>query len=257
MNFPYGRHPPLIMGILNLTPDSFSDGGRWVDPTDAVKYAIEMVEQGADILDIGAESTRPGHSPVSAEEEWGRLEPVLKELIPSVDVPVSIDTMKADVAERCIALDVDIINDVNGLRGERMIEVCAGSDVDVVISHMNGMPGDTHKREMGPDYRQQIKSFLDSQCELARSAGIKDNRIILDPGVGFGKTPEQNLEISKDCSFLGKDHPILLGVSRKRFIRQYYPDMDVDAATAVVSKGSGAHILRVHNVKTMINELRP
>ena len=139
MIFPKGRgQPPLVMGILNLTPDSFSDGGRWNDTDSALKHAAEMVEQGVSIIDVGAESTRPGCTPVSADEEWSRLEPVLKELKGIVDVPISLDTMKAEVAEKAFSLGVDIINDVNGLRGEGMIEVCADHGASVVISHMYG-----------------------------------------------------------------------------------------------------------------------
>lgn len=260
MNRPYERgKSPLIMGILNLTPDSFSDGGRWTDVDKALEHAFAMIDEGADIIDVGAESTRPGCTPVSKEEEWARLEPVLKELIPAVDVPVSVDTMKSEVAAKSISLGVDIINDVNGFRGEGMFDVCSNSDVDIIISHMYGSYDGMHDSVMGDDYKQEIKTFLDDQIAIANDKGISDDRIIVDPGIGFGKTPEQNLSLSKDCSFLGKEHRVLIGVSRKRFIRQYYPDMDVDEATAIVSKmavESGASIVRVHNVKATVNALR-
>ena len=260
MNHPYERgKSPLIMGILNLTPDSFSDGGRWTDVDKALEHVFAMIDEGADIIDVGAESTRPGCTPVSKEEEWARLEPVLKELIPAVDVPVSVDTMKSEVAAKSISLGVDIINDVNGFRGEGMFDVCSNSDVDIIISHMYGSYDGMHDSVMGDDYKQEIKTFLDDQIAIANDKGIPDDRVIVDPGIGFGKTPEQNLSLSKDCSFLGKEHRVLIGVSRKRFIRQYYPDMDVDEATAIVSKmavGSGASIVRVHNVKATVNALR-
>ena len=187
------------------------------------------------------------------------MEPVLKELIPAVDVPVSVDTMKSEVAAKSISLGVDIINDVNGFRGEGMFDVCSNSDVDIIISHMYGSYDGMHDSVMGDDYKQEIKTFLDDQIAIANDKGISDDRIIVDPGIGFGKTPEQNLSLSKDCSFLGKEHRVLIGVSRKRFIRQYYPDMDVDEATAIVSKmavESGASIVRVHNVKATVNALR-
>ncbi len=259
MNAPCGRgRTPLVMGILNVTPDSFSDGGLWATADSAVRHALDMIDQGASIIDIGAESTRPGCEPVSAAEEWSRLEPVLSELLPIVDVPISVDTMKAEVAERSISMGVDIINDVNGLRGEGMMEVCASSDVDVVISHMYGEYGEMHSAVMGDDYRESIKAFLDSQCAKARDMGICDRRIIVDPGIGFGKTAEQNLSLAKDCSFLGHEHRILVGVSRKRFIRSLFPEMDVDVATAKVSKmavDSGADIVRVHDVRTTVSEL--
>ena len=254
-----GGRSPLVMGILNLTPDSFSDGGRWTDRDAALAHAFEMIDQGADIIDIGGESTRPGSEPVSSSEELERLEPVLRELLPSVSVPISIDTMKPEVASVCISMGVDIVNDVNGLHAQGMMEVCAGSDVRVVISHMNGSLSETHSRTMGDDYKAEIVEFLDGQISKAVDLGISDDRIIVDPGVGFGKTPQQNMDISKDCSFLGKDHDIMIGVSRKRFIREFYPDMDVDEASAMVSKmavDSGADIVRVHNVACTVSALR-
>lgn len=250
---------PLIMGILNVTPDSFSDGGQWNRKDFALKHAFDMIDQGADIIDVGAESTRPGCQPISADEEWTRLKDVLSELIPSVSVPISVDTMKAEVAEKSIKAGAGMINDVNGFRGERMFEVCAESDVDIVISHMYGSYEEMHKITMGDGYREQIKSFLDGQIESARSFGIDDGRIIVDPGIGFGKTPEQNMELARDSSFLGHDHRILIGVSRKRFVRQYYPDTDVDEASAIVAKmaaDSGADIIRVHDVRSTISVLR-
>ena len=260
MNHPYERgKSPLVMGILNLTPDSFSDGGRWADVDKALEHAFEMIDQGAAIIDVGAESTRPGCTPVPMEDEWARLEPVLKELIPAVDVPISIDTMKSEIAARSISLGADIINDVNGFRGEGMFEVCSQSDVDIVISHMYGSYSGMHDTLMGSDYKEEIKGFLDNQVSIAKDHGISDDRIIVDPGIGFGKTQEQNLAIAKDSSFLGSDHRILIGVSRKRFIKQYYSDMDVDEATALVSKmavDSGANIVRVHDVGRTVSALR-
>ena len=252
MIFPSWRKSPIqMMGILNLTPDSFSDGGRWSDADSAVKHALEMIDQGADIIDIGAESTRPGFTPVPEEEEWARLEPVLSAVIPSVDVPISVDTMKPKVAERCISKGVGYINDVNGLRADGMMEACSQGDVKVVISHMHGSPLETHSSKMGADYREVIRRFLDGQCSRAIEAGISEKNLIVDPGVGFGKTMEQNMEIVKDLSFLGGDHPILVGVSRKRFLKTFYPGEDIDEVTAKVSSiaaHSGASILRVHDV---------
>ena len=248
----------MIMGILNVTPDSFSDGGLWMDTEDAVRHAFEMIDQGADIIDIGAESTKPGCDPVTSAEELSRLEPVLERLLPSVDVPISIDTMKPEVASTCISMGADMINDVNGLRANGMMEVCAASDVTVVISHIYGGYAGMHDRYMGADFKDEIKSFLDAQCQRANDMGISDDRIIIDPGVGFGKTMEQNLAIAENPSFLGHEHRILVGLSRKRFITQFYPDMDPDDATAMLSMksiGSGADIVRVHDVKKMADLL--
>ena len=260
MIFPKGRgQPPLVMGILNLTPDSFSDGGRWNDTDSALKHAAEMVEQGASIIDVGAESTRPGCTPVSADEEWSRLEPVLKELKGIVDVPISVDTMKAEVAEKALSIGADIINDVNGLRGEGMIEVCADHGASVVISHMYGEYSEMHSVHMFGDYKAEIRDFLYTQSDKAMDAGISADSVIIDPGVGFGKTPEQNLEIIRDCSFLGDSYSILIGVSRKRIVSKVYPDMDIDDASAKLSKtavDSGANIVRVHDVARTVSELR-
>ena len=261
MIFPKGRgQPPLIMGILNLTPDSFSDGGRWNDKERALRHAVEMVEQGADIIDVGAESTRPGCTPISASEEWSRMEPVLRELRDVIDVPISVDTLKAEVAGKALAAGADMINDVNGLRGEGMIKVCADHGAAVVISHMFGEFPEMHSKEMSGDYRKEIKDFLEAQCTKCLDAGIHSDDIIFDPGVGFGKTPEQNLEIIKDCSFLGDSHTILVGVSRKRIVSRAYPDMDIDDASALMSKmavDSGANIVRVHDVAKTVSVLRP
>jgi len=257
MNFPKGRgQPPLVMGILNVTPDSFSDGGRWNVTERAVRHAIEMIDLGADIIDVGAESTRPGSEPVTASDEWSRLEPVLKELV-KLDVPISIDTMKTEVAEKALSLGADIINDVNGLQDEGMIDVCADHGAAVVICHSYGVPG-PHSEVMSGDYKGKISSFLSEQCRKVADAGIDD--IILDPGVGFGKTMEQNLGIIKDCSFLGEDRPILIGLSRKRVVVSTYPDMDVDEASAMLSKmavDSGANIIRTHDVGRTVSALRP
>ena len=249
---------PIVMGVLNVTPDSFSDGGRWNTVDLALEHAVEMIEQGASVIDVGGESTRPGCTPVSAEEEWARLGPVLKELVGSVDVPISVDTMKAEIAERSLSCGADIVNDVNGFRGDGMFEACSEHDCEIIISHMHGRYGEMHSVSMGDDYRQEIRSFLDNQVSKALDSGIEDNNIIIDPGIGFGKTQSQNLEIVKDCSFLGHDHRILIGVSRKRVVREFYPDMDVDDATAILSKmavDSGADIVRVHNVARTVSEL--
>lgn len=260
MRLPERRNgPPLVMGILNVTPDSFSDGGRWNSVDAAVEHALDMAEQGADVIDIGAESTRPGCKPVPMEEEWARLRPVLESLIGSIDVPISVDTMKPAVADRCISAGVDVINDVNGLRSEGMAEICAAADVEVVISHMYGTYETMHDSYMGDGYRSEIKAFLDAQCRAAVDAGIDDRRIIVDPGLGFGKTPEQNLSIVKDCSFLGDSHRILIGASRKRFVRTYYPDIDIDEASARISKMAAdtcVYMIRAHDVARTVAALR-
>ncbi len=241
---------PTIMGILNVTPDSFSDGGSWTDPAAAVRHALEMADQGAGIIDVGAESTRPGATPVSAEEEVRRLEPVLKDLVPSLDVPVSVDTMKTEVAARCIDLGAEIVNDVLGLRAEGMIDLCAETGVTAVIMHMNGMP-ESMPSSMGGDFMNDIRSFLRERTAVALDAGIDRRRIILDPGIGFGKSPSENIEILRDSSFFSDGFRVLSASSRKRFLKELLPGTDRDDASAeaaAIAWRGGADIVRVHDV---------
>ena len=250
---------PLVMGILNVTPDSFSDGGMWNDVDSALSHASDMIDQGADIIDIGAESTRPGSLPVSASEEISRLKPVLKELIPSVDVPISVDTLKTEVAEECLSLGADIINDVNGLRSEGMAEVCASAGAYVVIMHMAGMQNTTHNSVMGDDFASEIRSFLRTQTEKALDAGVRRDRLIMDPGIGFGKTVDQNVWILENSGYFSDGYPVLSGSSRKRFIRATYPETDVDDASAdaaLRAYRSGADIVRVHDVGKTVSMVR-
>ena len=206
------------MGILNVTPDSFSDGGMWTDPETAVRHAVEMVGQGASVIDVGAESTRPGSEPVSAEEELRRLRPVVRRLASELDVPVSVDTMKAEVAEECISLGAEMINDVNGLRGPGMAEVCASFGVYAVIMHMPGGIGSVHAGEMGEGFAEDIRSSLESLASSAMDAGVGRDRIILDPGIGFGKSMEQNLWILDHSSYFSCGFPVLSASSRKRVV---------------------------------------
>ena len=238
------------MGILNVTPDSFSDGGCWTDVRTAVRHAFDMVDQGADIIDIGGESTRPNSEPVSAEDEIGRREPVLRELIPSLNVPVSVDTMKTSVAERCIDLGATVVNDVNGLRDEGMVELCASTSVHAVIMHMNGLPK-TMPAAMEGDFMNDIRSFLRERTAVALDAGMRPDRIILDPGIGFGKDPEQNWAILNGSAYFSDGYPVLSASSRKRFLAVEFPDMDRDDASAEAARiaaDSGADIVRVHDV---------
>lgn len=246
------------MGILNITPDSFSDGGCWIDPKDAVAHAFEMIDAGADIIDIGGESTRPNSEPVSAEDEISRLEPVLRELIPSIDVPVSVDTMKTVVAERCISLGAEIVNDVYGLRDEGMPELCASTGVHAVIMHMNGMPRTMPVAMTGP-FMEDIRAFLRERTQVALDAGIREDRIVMDPGIGFGKDPDQNMDILENSSFFSDGYPVLSGSSRKRFLSVKFPGMGRDEASAEAARIaglSGADIVRVHSVAGTVAALR-
>ena len=246
------------MGILNVTPDSFSDGGLWNDPERAVAHAVEMAEQGASIIDVGAESTRPGSSPVSAEEEIRRLKSVLRELVPVTDVPVSVDTMKPEVAEVCVSMGADIINDVNGLRAPGMAEVCASAGVHVVIMHVPGPVESVHSGCMGDGFAQEIRDTLRILTASALDAGIDGSKVILDPGIGFGKTPQQNMWLLTHSSYFSDGYPVLLASSRKRFLAEMFPGMDRDEASvaaAARAAESGADIVRVHDVAGVVRAM--
>ncbi|MDR2698077.1 MAG: dihydropteroate synthase [Candidatus Methanoplasma sp.] len=246
---------PLIMGILNVTPDSFSDGGAHLSKKSALEHAFRLVEDGADILDIGGESTRPGSDPVPAEEEIRRVIEVIRELAPSVGIPVSIDTSKPAVAEEAVKAGASVINDICGLRDERMVDVAVSYDVQTVIMHMHGTPKTLGTDMMTGDALPEIKRFLSERAEHAVAKGMKERNIILDPGVGFGKTAEQDMAIIENSGWFGNGYPVLIGPSRKRFLSKYYPGMDRDDATAAAAKAaadSGAGILRVHNVRRVL-----
>lgn len=246
---------PKVMGILNVTPDSFSDGGTYSGRT-AVEHALKLSDQGADIVDIGCESTRPGFHPVSAEEELERLVPVLKDLIPSISVPVSVDTMKPEVAEKALDLGADMINDVNGLRAPGMMELIASAGVPCVIMHMTGTPETVHTTVTEVSSLPEIARYLEERKEAALDAGIRD--IVLDPGIGFGKTDDTNIMITELAQAFSFGCPVLIAPSRKRFLKVFYPDMDIDDATVKVSLRAiekGANIVRVHNVKRMVEAI--
>ena len=246
----------LVMGILNVTPDSFSDGGHYSAPSAAVDRALEMVAQGADIIDIGGESTRPGAAPVPVAEEIRRTVPVIKKLREQSDVLVSIDTMKADTAARALEAGADIINDVSALEADPgMVDVAADKQAGVVLMHMKGLP---QTMQNNPDYEnvvREISVYLSGRINFAVERGIAHNRIAIDPGIGFGKTVEHNLELLQGLPQLAEcESPLLVGVSRKSFIGKLLNRANPSerqagslgaAAWAVMH---GAHILRAHDV---------
>ncbi|MBI5389389.1 dihydropteroate synthase [Candidatus Woesearchaeota archaeon] len=244
---------PLIMGIVNVTPDSFSDGGLFFTKKNAMMQAKRMVAEGTDILDIGGESSRPGSGPVSIDEELRRVAPVIASLKKRVMVPLSIDTCKPEVAEACLKLGALVINDINGLRNPQMVRVAAKYKAAVVIMHMQGKPKTMQKNPQYKDVVKDIKVFLKKQVALARKAGIRD--IAVDPGIGFGKTVQHNLEILKRLGeFKDFGCPLLLGVSRKSFIGTVtgLPPKDrLEGTLASIAVGifNGADIVRVHDVK--------
>ncbi|MEN2256849.1 dihydropteroate synthase [Paraclostridium benzoelyticum] len=245
------------MGILNVTPDSFSDGGSYTSIEKALNHAKEMIDSGADIIDLGGESTRPGHQIVDAEEELRRVLPVVKELKKQLNVKVSIDTYKAIVAKETLKLGADMINDVWGLRKDpNMASVIAKHDAHVCIMH--NQDGTDYDK----DIMESIKEFLIESIKIAKSAGIDDRKIVLDPGIGFGKTLEQNIEVMARLDEL-KDlgYPILLGTSRKSMIGKILdlePKDRVEGtiATTVLGIKSGVDIVRVHDVLENIRAIK-
>lgn len=247
------------MGVLNVTPDSFSDGGLFFDKERAVEHALKMVEDGADILDIGGESTRPGSDPVSLEEELRRTLPVIEAVAKAVKVPVSIDTCKAEVARHALDAGAAMVNDISGLRFDpAMPKLVAERSVPVVLMHIKGHPRDMQKN---PEYEAlipEVMEYLRTSILLALKSGIPENMILIDPGIGFGKTVSHNLEIIRDLQeFTRLGKPLVMGVSRKAFIGRILDGapaserLEGTAAAVAVSLLNGAHIVRVHDVKEM------
>jgi len=252
--------PPLIMGILNVTPDSFSDGGQFFDTDKAVAHGIQMLEQGANIIDIGGESTRPFSNPVSASNEIDRVVPVISELSKKLTIPISIDTSKAEVAAAAIKAGASIVNDISSLRDPDMAEVVKKAGVPLILMHMQGTP---QTMQLAPKYEDIIEEIYDTlhvRIEKAIDAGIPKENIIVDPGIGFGKTVDDNFKIIRKLQhFHQLDVPLLIGTSRKSFIQkalEIQPDfLDFSEAiecgtmvTITVSAIAGVHIVRVHNV---------
>ena len=250
---------PAVMGILNVTPDSFSDGGSHRSVSDAVTHALKMVDDGAAIIDIGAESTRPGFSHVPVSEELSRLIPVIRGIREVSDVVISVDTMKSAVAYEAVSAGADIINDVNSFRGEGMFECASEMGVPIVLMHSPFDIDMVHQNDMVGDPIPQMVSFFEERIAMAEDHGIGRKDIILDPGIGFGKTMEQNAEIVTRFSELRIGQPLLMALSRKRVLAHMYPDMDRDDATiraSMLSIENGADIVRVHDVKRMCDAIR-
>jgi dihydropteroate synthase len=248
----------LIMGILNVTPDSFSDGGRFLDPVLAVDQAQKMIAEGTDIIDIGGESTRPGASYVSEEEEIARIRPIVEALGKGTDVPLSIDTQKASVAQVALDCGASIVNDVSALQDDcRMAQVVQESGAGVVLMHRQGSSATMQEAPQYKDVVGEVKSFLSKRVALARSMGISPDRIIIDPGIGFGKTCYHNLKILANIGeFLQLEQPLMIGLSRKAFIGELtgkpVTEREMGNAAAIATAvWQGAHILRVHDVAAM------
>ncbi len=249
-----GEHP-AILGVLNVTPDSFSDGGRHLDPDVAVAAGLQLVQEGADAIDIGGESTRPGSLPVSPEEQLGRVLPVLRELRGRTDVPLSIDTTSPAVAAACLEAGADIVNDIAGFREKGWQEVLSAWRVPVILTHMLGTPRTMQDNPTYPDgATASVRDYFRERVAVLQSWGVEPDRLILDPGIGFGKLLQHNLELIRNIEELRVwDRPVLLGLSRKGFIGQVLDrklemrDVGTVAANAA-GVFAGANILRVHNV---------
>jgi dihydropteroate synthase len=246
------------MGVVNVTPDSFSDGGIHLDPDAAAAAARRMVEDGAAIVDVGGESTRPGSAGVSAEEELRRVVPVLERL--GGEVPLSIDTSKAAVARTALERGAILVNDVTALRGDpELADVVAGSDAYLCLMHMQGEPRTMQEEPRYEDVAQEVASFLEERMAFAIARGISEERICLDPGIGFGKTVAHNLELVRRLDvLLGLGRPVLVGLSRKSSLRTLTGSDDLlgaSVAAAVAAFERGATILRVHDVRPHVDAL--
>lgn len=254
---------PCIMGILNLTPDSFSDGGLFINKDKALNHVKKMIDDGADIIDVGGESTRPGADDVSVDEECQRVIPLIKAIREISDIPISIDTSKTAVMQQAIETGASMINDVNALKAKGAVELAAKLNVPVCLMHMQGKP---RTMQHTPSYKnvvEEVKEFLMQRIEVCIAAGIKRENIIIDPGFGFGKTVEHNLSLLKHLDdFTKLDVPLLVGVSRKSMIGKILNDAPADerlqgsVALATLAAWMNTNILRVHDVKATADALK-
>ncbi len=251
-------HRPLLMGVVNVTPDSFSDGGQFFQTKQAIDQAYRLFEEGADLVDIGGESSRSGAVPVSIDEELKRVLPVVEEIAGAGKLPVSVDTVKFEVAERSLEAGASVINDISGLQREsRLAELAARTGAGLILMHMRGTPQNMQSLVDYTDLCAEIQQFFQTQVAVARRSGVRDAQIVLDPGIGFSKTAEQNLVLIKHMSRVRLEQfPLLVGVSRKSFIgkitgRDAKERLFGTAAAVAASVFNGANILRVHDVIPM------
>lgn len=253
---------PRIMGILNLTPDSFSDGGKWVEKSRAVRHAIDMQEAGADIIDVGGESTRPGAQAISLQQELDRVIPVIEAIVPELSAPVSIDTSKPEVMREAVGAGAGLINDVFALRQEGALQTAAELEVPVCLMHMSGVPRVMQESPGYDDVFDEVRAFLLDRASRCETAGISPDKIILDPGFGFGKTPQHNIELFRKLPelVLGA-YPVLVGVSRKAMIgyltgRDTRDRVSGSIVAAALAAQMGAAIIRVHDVGETCDALK-
>jgi dihydropteroate synthase len=253
---------PCVMGIVNVTPDSFSDGGRYAVAEAAIAHGVSLVAEGADILDIGGESTRPGAAPVPLEEELRRVLPVIEGLARQAGVPISVDTSKPGVMRAAIAAGADIVNDINALQAPGALEAVAESTAGICLMHMQGTPQTMQQNPQYHDVVGEVAQFLRARLAAAEEYGIAPARVVFDPGFGFGKTRAHNLALMRELETLcALGRPLLVGVSRKSVLGQVTGN-DVDArlyaslSAAVIAAMKGAKILRVHDVKATVDALK-
>lgn len=253
----------LLMGVLNVTPDSFSDGGEFFDPDKAVEHGLKMAADGAAIIDVGGESTRPGSDPVSADQQIQRVVPVIKALYENTDVPVSIDTYKLEVAQAALEAGAGMINDITALSDERMGELAAERRVPVVLMHMQGTPATMQIEPKYDDVVGEVLEFLLGRAERAGKSGISKDMIFIDPGIGFGKTAEHNLLLLRNIDkFVATGYRVLIGTSRKRFIGNITgKDKPAErvfgtAATVTLCAAAGVSVVRVHDAAEMVDVVK-
>ena len=251
----------LIMGILNITPDSFSDGGHFLDADKALDHAQRMIAEGADIIDVGGESTRPGGEPVSVEDEIKRVVPVIEALVQKTDIPISVDTTKSEVARAALDAGAAIVNDISALRFDFYVaDAVARAGAGLVLMHSRGTPATMHRLPPVADIMQEVTSSLRASVHMAERRGVKRESIVIDPGIGFGKSQEQNLELIAKldqmiAAFPG--YPVLIGTSRKSFLGGVVTDrLHRTMATIAAAVLKGAHIVRVHDVKAAAETVR-
>ncbi len=252
-----------IMGVLNVTPDSFSDGGQFFEPAKAIEHGLDMAKQGADIIDVGGESTRPFSDSISSSQEMDRVLPVVEALVREIDIPVSIDTCKAEVAQEALRAGASMINDISALRFDsRMAGIAAKGGVPVILMHMKGTPADMQSNPVYEDLIAEVMDFLREAINRALDSGIRKDLIAVDPGIGFGKTFDDNLKLIRDLSrFRSLGCPVLLGPSNKAFIGHILdkePHERDTGTMAAVAAGimNGANIVRVHHVEKAVETVK-
>jgi len=260
-NFQFDLSRPLVMGIVNVTPDSFSDGGHHASTTAAIAHARQLISDGADILDIGGESTRPGAATVSAQEELDRVLPVIEGLR-DITVPISIDTWKPEVMRAALAAGASMVNDINALQEEGALAAVAGSDAAVCLMHKQGVPQTMQQQPHYTDVIAEVSAFLRVRISAVEAAGIARDRIVIDPGFGFGKTLAHNLDLLRELeTFCALDVPVLAGLSRKSMLgaitgRDVNERLAASVAAAVLAVQRGAAIVRVHDVRETVDALK-